>query len=602
MGTFIALVTGVVISTSLRFFIFLNLKVDFMPIYTSSHFIFCALVGVFVPLFSALFAYALTLLGRIIEALSTLKISATSFRRSFKNLLSIRFSASQMVLSSLFLFYGLTFFYFVPRSFFYLDVFNFVLLMSFVLLLMFAGVGLLSTYLQIYLQLGWAKFFFCVIPAARRMKLLVQRNIKSNRSKNSQIFLLLNLVMLFIVYADTSFHTQLGGVYKLLFIRTGSDIRLSASTYRQSLKTDRLTQEIEKFNQKYGTDLEDPIPAFSFNCKALKMNPNVRKITFSNHIRYPELRRVNLKCLDTNYADSINAEFYNPSTFVPGQATGVFKQTGEKHGISSIFAPLIMEKDKFDKNDLIFGDIPYIENYFGYGTNGMDEKLDPTQSGSTQDEANAQTPSSGDSSLNSDVQKNIKTSLFSELREEINIMMPEGLMSILAMSAGDTGILTIETETDLQYEFFLRVSHTANTLPGTTFSSYSSRSRFVHDVFISRDNYQFIFNMIMNPHYYNFEEDYRVRITPLKTSAEGQLSEFNGLSEMEKAEVSNWVVDPLKLEEDGMQKMYYGKRKDDIIKLIDSTIKARIQVSLVANSRPRWHWTLSPRSKFGRRT
>lgn len=447
-------------------------------------------------------------------------------------------------------------------------------------MLMFVGVGLLSTYLQIYLQLAWAKFFFCIIPAARRMKLLVQRNIRNNRSKNSQIFLLLNLVMVFIIFSDSSFHSQLGAVYKLLLIRTGTDIRLSSSDYHQSLKTERLTEEILKFNRKYAVD-EPPVLGFSFNCKAFKVNPIVRHITFSNHINFPVLKRVNLKCLDENYADTIKAEYYQPGTFVEGQATGVFKDTGEKHGIASLFDSLLIEKDKFDKNDLIFGDVPYIENYFGYGTERLLQQSQSDSSPTGDPEPSSDNSSQDDQTkdpLNDEAEENIKTSFFSELREEINVIMPEGLMSILAMSPGDTGILSITTETGLLYQFYLKISHTARTLPGTSFSSYSSRSRFTHDVFISKENYQFIFNMIMNPRYYNFSEDYRVRVTPLKRDSEDKILEDSKLTEQELLERRNWVVDPLKLEQDPKTIMYTGKSQEDIVKLINTTINSRIKV------------------------
>jgi ABC-type antimicrobial peptide transport system permease subunit len=84
--------------------------------------------------------------------------------------------------------------------------------------------------------------------------------------------------------------------------------------------------------------------------------------------------------------------------------------------------------------------------------------------------------------------------------------------------------------------------------------------------------------MIMNPHYYNYSEDYRVRVTPLKTQ-EDSASESGSLSQFEKAQNNNWLVDPLKLEEGGMNDMYYGKSKDNVVKLIDSVIKSRVQVT-----------------------
>ena len=251
LGTFISLVSGLFLTSFLRFFIFLNVNVSYSSSIPYRNVLFCATIGLLVPVLSAVLAYSLTLLGRIIEALSTLKIAASSFRRQFQNLLSIRFSTGQLVMSSLFLFYGVTFFYFVPRSFFFYDIQTFLLLMSFVILLMFVGVAVLSTYLQLHLQLLSAKFFFCVSKSARKLKTLVEKNIRSNREKNSQIFLLLSLVMLVIIFIDSSFRVQLGSVYTLLRIRAGTDLRLTSYGDEEVLDAATLRFEIDQFNNKY---------------------------------------------------------------------------------------------------------------------------------------------------------------------------------------------------------------------------------------------------------------------------------------------------------------------------------------------------------------
>lgn len=251
LGTFVSLISGLFLTSFLRFFIFLNVNVHYTSSIPYRNVIFCTAIGILIPVLSAIFAYSLTLLGRIIEALSTLKIAASSFRKQFKNLLSIRFSTGQLVMSSLFLFYGVTFFYFVPRSFFFYKIETFLLLMSFVILLMFLGVAVLSTYLQLHLQLLAAKFFFCVSKSARKLKTLVEKNIRSNRPKNSQIFLLLSLVMLVIIFIDSSFRVQLGSVYTLLRIRTGTDLRMSVVGSQEVMDAATLRDEIEKFNSKY---------------------------------------------------------------------------------------------------------------------------------------------------------------------------------------------------------------------------------------------------------------------------------------------------------------------------------------------------------------
>jgi hypothetical protein len=157
-------------------------------------------------------------------------------------------------------------------------------------------------------------------------------------------------------------------------------------------------------------------------------------------------------------------------------------------------------------------------------------------------------------------------------------MLPKGLLNIIAMSPGESGILQIETETGILYEFYIKISHTAKILPGTGFSSYSSRNRFRHEAFISKENYEFIFNMIMNPHYYNFEEDMRVRVTPLKKDNEGNVLDDKDLTKLEQAQKENWLTDPIKLETYDKTNMYYGKNQKEIIELIDSVIKSRIQV------------------------
>lgn len=579
LGTFVAIVCGLFLSSLLKFVIMMSINVEYEYNFSSSHIIFCVLVGILVPTFSALMAYSLTLLGRIIEALSTLKLPSSTFKKSFQNLLSIRFSSSQLIVSSLFLFYGLTFFYFVPRSFFFFDILTFVLLMSFTILLMFFGVALLTTYLQIYLQYFWSSVFFCLFKSARKLKKLVVRNIKSNRSKNAQIFMLLSLVMIFMIFSDSSFDSQLGSAYKIIFIRTGSDIKMSSLTKLDSLKKHKLTQELNKFNTKYGVDGKVPIINFSFNCKSLKNNPNVRSISLSNKIKFPVKRRINLKCIDKNFADTIEATFYKPHKFVEGEAKSKFKQTGESHGINTIFQDLEIIQDEYDKNKLVYGEVPYISDYFGFRNENEKEELDKEEeliqnNNIDLDEVNndptINTPKdddAGDDEDSSDVnENNLNTSFFNELQEEMPLLLPEGMLKILAMKPGEKGILTIQTTQGYVYEFSIRITHTAKTIPGTIFSSYSSRNRIFHDMFISMDNYQFIMNMIMDPHFSNSTQKFKVNIIPP--------TDFNTSVRTKEYQerVTNSVIDPYKLTQNSNEVIYSTDQTRDITKFVNNMI------------------------------
>lgn len=116
--------------------------------------------------------------------------------------------------------------------------------------------------------------------------------------------------------------------------------------------------------------------SYSFNCKAFKLNPNIKSITLSNQIEFPIQKNLNLKCLDQEYADTIDSEYYIPGTFVEGERVDHFKDSGRKHGISTIFQLAELVRDPFDRQNLIFGDVPYINDYFGF----QEENLNLTNS------------------------------------------------------------------------------------------------------------------------------------------------------------------------------------------------------------------------------
>ena len=112
--------------------------------------------------------------------------------------------------------------------------------------------------------------------------------------------------------------------------------------------------------------------SYSFNCEAFKLNPNIKTITLSNQIHFPEQKNLNLKCLDSNYAETIDADYYSPHVFVEGEAVGTFTQTGKKHGIASLFTSADVIRDPFDSKSLIFGSVPYLSNYFGFQEENLD--------------------------------------------------------------------------------------------------------------------------------------------------------------------------------------------------------------------------------------
>ena len=155
-------------------------------------------------------------------------------------------------------------------------------------------------------------------------------------------------------------------------------------------------------------------------------------------------------------------------------------------------------------------------------------------------------------------QKNINTSYLEELTEEINIMLSEGMLSILAMEAGDRGILKIETHNGWKYEFGVKISHSAKITPGTLFSSYTSKTRIFHDAFISEDNYRLIFNMVMNPGKFGITDKYRIKATAPATLSESE----------------DFMVDPAKVDATLLEKVYDGENKDQTIKFLKNILSA----------------------------
>ena len=137
-------------------------------------------------------------------------------------------------------------------------------------------------------------------------------------------------------------------------------------------------------------------------------------------------------------------------------------------------------------------------------------------------------------------------------------MLSEGMLSILAMEAGDSGILKIETNNGWKYEFGVKISHSAKIIPGTLFSSYTSKTRIFHDAFISEDNYRLIFNMVMNPGKYGITDKYKVKATAPTTQGESE----------------DFMVDPSKIDGTLLERVYDGQNKDQTIKFLKNILTA----------------------------
>jgi hypothetical protein len=376
---------------------------------------------------------------------------------------------------------------------------------------------------------------------------------------------------------------------------------MSSLSKLDSLKKHKLEQELNKFNSKYSVDGKVPIINFSFNCKSLKNNPNVQSISLSNKIKFPTKRNINLKCIDKNFADTIEASYYKPHEFVKGEAKAKFKQTGEEHGINTIFEDLEITQDEYDRNGLIYGEIPYVSDYFGFRNENEKEELDKEEEliqennmdqSDLVDDPTINTPKDDetDGDDNNVNETNLNTSFFNELQEEMPLLLPEGMLKILAMQPGEKGLITIQTTQGYIYEFVVRITHTAKTIPGTIFSSYSSRNRIFHDMFISMDNYQFIMNMIMDPHFSNKTQKFKVNITPpTDLNVSTRRKEY-------QERVGNSVIDPYKLFTSNTELIYSTDQSREITKFVNNMISNQDYVTPLTPSKMNSHSKTSPPS------
>ena len=399
--------------------------------------------GLVLPLSLVIFS-SRKVFGRLVEALRADSRSNTG-QAIFIKLDKLGISGTALFSSLIMISFGAAFLiitaYFVSisRLDFVLYIFSSLAICSIVALTIMGSI--VQTTLQIIV--GWVLGLFLGRKRKQMMK-LVYINFDTHSKTNRTIGIVISLLVCFSIYSGSGLSSQIKYLVGKIISSNGSDLKLETAEENGILKEQTLRKILERNENK------ELVESYSFVTSDFNTFPFVNSISVTSQLFYPFISNAKLLGVDQNYSLSMFEDYYSPVGF----------------------------KDKVKYNDLPGGKIDGMSALFQSAeANSLRRLIDPfgiiTGNFESRD-----TEGYGDSI-------------------SMNAVISTGLSDLLSLGAGSVGLVNIDMSLR-SVRSNLNIVHTADLIPGFSFSQYPSSSKSEPIVVVSIDDYVRILEIISN--------------------------------------------------------------------------------------------------------
>ncbi|CDW88470.1 permease-like protein [Stylonychia lemnae] len=221
--------------------------------YVGAFTVFVGLImGIVIPLMSNYIPIKQAMSKSLRDSLDVYRKSMDEFTVKMTRLENMGISPLQMG-SGLFLtIFGFICYYFIPSSLINLDFEMFYIVILGILTMIVLGVNLISQAFVPWIENFIVTLIIMCKPKEKKLKPIIQKNLKSHRGRNMKTSLMFTMTMSFLMYSNTSFQQGEYMIFSMTSAVIGSDIAL----FRPSTLTGKpVSLEEQKLNEFFYANL-----------------------------------------------------------------------------------------------------------------------------------------------------------------------------------------------------------------------------------------------------------------------------------------------------------------------------------------------------------
>ena len=465
-GWFLGLVTSFIGSSIITFIYFYRTKVKVYGVMDLLSWVISILIIVLATI-SNENSIKKSLSNNLVDSLNLYRRTSLGTKIVILRLKKLGISTVWLILGLELSIFGFMFYYLAPLTFFYDRIDLFLLLLNLIFLAMMIGLIVISNLFQSYIEVivVWAVSYIVSLFEKKGfgLRTVILKNMKTHFVSNNKTALMITMSVAFIVFSGSGITTQAKGILNQIRAFQGSDVVVTNFEWgNASLNYLEITEYLNNYKNRF----PDQIVNFTFSAKHIDSLENITSPKISPLSLYPE-KEVTITAVEPNLMQSISTNLYVPDEYADDVDFTVLPN-GVKDGVSPIF------------------DDDYEETFISQ---------DPAKILSIPE---------------------ITTEM--PIFREIKVVMPTGLKEFTSLETGMSAILEIKQQKPDAPPLIvqLKIIHTADKLPGFSFSSYSSVASENHDILMSFDVFRKIKEWANTPFTPNQEFEFEKNETKQK--------------------------------------------------------------------------------------
>eukprot|EP00347_Sterkiella_histriomuscorum_P012753 403367353 len=263
------------------------------------------------------------------DSLDVYRKTIDDFTVTMTKLENIGISPIQMLVGLMLTVFGFIVYYFIPSSLLAMDFDLFFLLILLVLFTMVIGMSMITQSFVAPLEKSVLWFIMLIRPEDRKLKPIVDKNMRSHKTRNMKTSMMFTMTVCFLMYSSTSFAELEYMIFSLTGAIIGADLALfrSNSLGGMPISLDEKTLN-EYFNQNMYDPIQNPsglITDYSYQAQTVNevlVDPsNNDKLDIYIGMRGQSQYKVKLYAMPRDHLEVQGTEYFYPTQVWDGSGT-----------------------------------------------------------------------------------------------------------------------------------------------------------------------------------------------------------------------------------------------------------------------------------------
>ena len=415
-----------IISTGLQILFYVDIRMLTSIRFDNTAWLVTVIFGFAIPIIVNVYSIRNSLSESLKDSLDLYHRTIGAMNVIFVKLEKLGISNTVFIVSIELTVYGFLFYYVAPYLFFLNRLDLFIYLFNSILFATIISLTVIANIFQEYLELLFMYTCKMFIGSNKPLITVVKKNLQAHVDSNRKTSMMLSLCVCFIIFSGSGIHTQVSSIVSQIIISNGADIRVAGNPLDEmKLKGFLDSNRVKNY-----------IESYSFISSSLIDYPYVNSVVLSPQSYYPSIDTW-ITGVDSNYTKTFYSQYYTPGNYKEDESFSTLSN-GVKDGLSPIFdnSSSLTEIDT-DINDVL-----------------SDEKQN---------------------------RQFIKSLT-------VKGVIPTGVVELTSINVDTPALMKIDLDGNTILTNFTIV-HTADKVPGMSFSKYILNVMFRHDIAVSMKDY-----------------------------------------------------------------------------------------------------------------